>query len=204
MPCGRLISFSRVTSKPCLVLAESVPSKRSVICGTMRVVVPIGDGRLGVPHMEDLDGAADVLQLVLAAVDEGVLDAQLDQVAHGARHGDAAGLGQRLDAGGEVDAVAEDVLVLVVDDDLAEMHADAEHHALLVGSSVSLKRAMRSWMSMRGADGGHGRAELGQHGIARGADQAAAGGLDGRPPDLDLRRSSGAGRCASRRPPSCG
>ena len=81
--------------------------------------------------MEDLDRAAHVLELLLAAIDEGVFDAQLDQVAHGARHGDAAGLGQRLDAGGEVDAVAEDVLVLVVDDDLAEMDADAEQHALL-------------------------------------------------------------------------
>ena len=97
----------------------------------MRVVVPTVTAALARPHMEDLDGAADILDLMLAAVDEGVFDAQLDEVAHGARHGNAAGLGQRLDAGGEIDAVAEDVLVLLVDDDLAEMDADAEHHALL-------------------------------------------------------------------------
>src|SRR6267378_4199370 len=80
-----------------------------------------GDSSLGRPHMKDLDGAAHILELVLAAVDEGVFDAQLDEIAHGARHGDAAGFGQRLDAGGEIDAVAEDVLVLLVDDDFAQV-----------------------------------------------------------------------------------
>ena len=133
MPCGRLISFSSVTSKPCLSLAESVPSKRSVTCGTMRVVVPTGRQPWRGRTWKTCTGAAHILELVLAAVDEGVVDAQLDEVAHRARHGDAAGLGQRLDAGGEIDAVAEDVLVLVVDDDLAEMDADAEQHALLDG-----------------------------------------------------------------------
>ena len=137
--------------------------------------------------MEDLDGAAHVLDLVLAAVDEGVLDAQLDQVAHRARHGDAAGLGQRLDAGGKIDAVAEDVLVFLVDDHLAEMDADAEHHALVFGQR--LVEARHAFLDVdRRADGGDGRAELGQHGVARRADQPAAAGFDGRPPDLDLRR----------------
>ena len=39
-----------------------------------------------------------------------------------------------------------------------------------------------------GADRGHGRAELGQHGIACRADQPAVAGVDGRAPDLDLGR----------------
>ena len=47
------------------------------------------------------------------------------------------GSAMRLDARGEIDAVAEDVLVLLVDDDLAEMDADAEQHAL------ALRRAPR-------------------------------------------------------------
>ena len=137
--------------------------------------------------MKDLDGAAHVLDLVLAAVDEGVFDAQLDEIAHGARHGDAAGLGQRLDAGGEIDAVAEDVLVLLVDDDFAEMDADAEQHALLDGQR--LVEARHALLDVDGgADRGHRRAELGQHGVARRADQPAAAGVDGRPPDLDLGR----------------
>ena len=138
----------------------------------MRVVVVGRRGRLGVLDVEDLHRPADVLQRLLAAVDEGIFDPQLDQVAHGARHGDAAGLGQRLDAGGEVDAVAEDVLVLLVDDHLAEMDADAEVHALLgLDRVVEARHALLD--IERGADGGHRRAELGQHGVARGADQAA-------------------------------
>ena len=136
--------------------------------------------------VEDLHRAADVLQRVLAAVDESVFEAQFDQVTHGARHGDAAGLGHRLDARGEVHAVAEDVLVLVVDDDFAQVHADTEVHALLGLDRIVEARHALLDVEGRG-DGGHGRAELGQHGIARGADQAAVGSLDGRTPDLDLR-----------------
>ena len=113
--------------------------------------------------------------------------AQLDQVAHRARHGNASRLGECLDAGGKVDPVAEDVLVLLVDDDLAEMNADAKHHALRgVQGLVELRHA---FLDVEGrADGRHRRAELGQHGIARRADETAAGGVDGRAPDLDLRR----------------
>ena len=79
-----------------------------------------------------MKGPADILGAVLAAIDEGVLDLQLGDVAHRARHGDAARLGQALDAFGEIHAVAEDVVVLLVDDDLAQMHADAEHQSLLL------------------------------------------------------------------------
>lgn len=69
---------------------------------------------------------------MLAAVVEGVFDAQLDEIAHSAGHRDAAGLGNGLDAGRQIDAVAEDILVLVVDDHLAEMHTDPEQHALVL------------------------------------------------------------------------
>ena len=41
---------------------------------------------------------------------------------------------------------------------------------------------------MAALDRGHGRTELGQHGIARGADQPAVAGVDRRTPDLDLGR----------------
>ena len=42
-----------------------------------------------------------------------------------------AGLGQRLEAGGDVDAVAEDVAF--VDDDVADVDADAKHDPAVVG-----------------------------------------------------------------------
>jgi hypothetical protein len=68
---------------------------------------------------------------MLAAVDEGIVELQLGDVAHRARDGDAAGLSHRLDTRGDIDAVAEDALGLLVDDDLAQMHADAEHQPLV-------------------------------------------------------------------------
>ena len=82
--------------------------------------------------MKDLHRPADVLELMLAAVVEDVLGAQFHKVANGTRHGDAARLGQGLDACREVHAVAEDVLVLVVDDDFTQVNTDAEQHALLL------------------------------------------------------------------------
>ena len=57
-----------------------------------------------------------------------------------------------------------------------------------LSSSDSLNRAMRSWMSIAALDRRHCRAELGQHRIARRADQPAAADVDGRTPDVDLCR----------------
>src|SRR5215212_3598930 len=48
------------------------------------------------PDMVDLQHAAYVLFAMLAAIDEGVLDLQLGDVADGARNGDAAGVGHGL------------------------------------------------------------------------------------------------------------
>ena len=46
MPPLRLISLSSVSSNECRCLVESVPSKRSVTTGTIRVVVPTVAGAL--------------------------------------------------------------------------------------------------------------------------------------------------------------
>ena len=59
--------------------------------------------------MVDVEAPADVLGAVLAAIDKGEVGLQLDDVAHRARDGDTARVGQALDACGEVNAVAEDV-----------------------------------------------------------------------------------------------
>jgi hypothetical protein len=53
----------------------------------------------------------------------------------------------RLDAFGQIEAVAEDVMTCRLYDDLAEMNADADQEALLLGEAA-LNRAMCSWMSM--------------------------------------------------------
>ena len=112
---------------------------------------------------------------------------RLDDVAHRARDGDAARFGQALDAGGDVHAIAEDVPALRIDDDLAEMHADAQHQSpLLVQHGVEARHALLDVDRRR--DRGEGRLEFGQQGIARVVDQRAAGDRDGRPPKLGLCR----------------
>ena len=72
------------------------------------------------------DRPDDVLDGLLAEILERDVEpvADLDLVAHRARHADAARLGQLLQTRGHVHAVAEDVVVL--EDHVAEVDADAE------------------------------------------------------------------------------
>src|SRR3546814_12230386 len=74
------------------------------------------------------DWSSDVLDVVLAGVLEPIGQATADLVAGCPGQADAAGLGQALQAGRDVDAVAVDIVVLV--DDVAEVDADAEADAL--------------------------------------------------------------------------
>ena len=87
------------------------------------------------------------------------------------RDADAAGLGQRFEAGGDIDAVTEDVAVL--DDDIANVHADAELDRLIGGTP-----ALRSVIAALHLDGAVQRidhaGELDQHAVAGGLDDAAA------------------------------
>ena len=60
------------------------------------------------------------------------------------RDGDAAGPGDAFEPRGDVDAVAEDVVVL--DDDVAEIDADAEFDAPVLGDVV-VAVGMPRWIS---------------------------------------------------------
>ena len=127
-----------------------------------------------------------MLGLMLAAVDVGIVVPQPGDVAYRARHGDPARFGQHLDAFGQVHAVAEDIVVCLVEDDLAEMDANAEQEALLLGETLVEPR--HALLDVDGhLDGGRRRAELGQHGVARAVDQGAAGAFNGWLPDLAAR-----------------
>ncbi len=66
----------------------------------------------------------DVLDLLLAPVLECKVELVANLVAHDPADADATRLGQRFEAGGDVDAVAEDVAF--IDDDVADIDADAE------------------------------------------------------------------------------
>src|SRR5437588_350431 len=87
-------------------------------------------------------------------------------VAYAARDADPAGLGQPLETGRDVDAVAEDIPVL--HHHVADIDTDAEPHATVFGElliglgevALDLDRALH---------GGEDAAELGEHAVARGA-----------------------------------
>src|ERR1700733_2398460 len=73
----------------------------------------------------DPNWAVDVLDADLAAVLEVNVDAVADAFVDDRRDANASGLGERLEPRGDVDAVAVNVLAL--DDDVAEIDADAQH-----------------------------------------------------------------------------
>ena len=101
----------------------------------------------------DLHRPRDVLQLLLA----GVLEVHVDLAAHLpvgiVRHADAAGLGDAFKPRGDIHAVAEDVVVL--DDDVADMDADAQLDALVLRHRrVALDHtALNFHGAARGVDG---------------------------------------------------
>ena len=66
--------------------------------------------RRGAGHRIGAHRVADVLDVLQAAIDEGRRDATLHRAAHRLRDHDAARLGERLQAGGDVDAVAVDAV----------------------------------------------------------------------------------------------
>ena len=102
-------------------------------------------------------------------------------VVGGAGDGDAARLGQRLHAVGDVDAVAVDVVAL--DDDVAEIDADAEIEPLLGRhGGVALRLLL---LHLDGAAHGVDDAgELDQQAVAHGLDQPPVMGGDLRLEDL--------------------
>ena len=73
------------------------------------------------------------------------------------------GVGQRFQAGGDVDAVAEDVAVL--DHDVADIDADAKPQAVLV-RQVLVCRGQRVLDLHRAVDGFDDAGELRQHAVA--------------------------------------
>jgi hypothetical protein len=130
---------------------------------------------VGPADAEHADRPGDVLDRPLTQILE--LDAELVayRIAHRARHEDGAGLRQPLQSGGDVDAVAEDVLAF--DDDVAQVDTDAELDARLVGrAAVAVGHA--------GLDGDgaanrlDGAGEVDQQAIAGALDDAAAVGRD--------------------------
>ena len=97
---------------------------------------PVAEARTTIdPHR-----LRDVLQLLLAHIADVSASFALDLLVGVVGKTDAAGCGERLQPRGDVDAVAEDVAL--VDDDVADIDADAELDATIFrNGSAALRHA---------------------------------------------------------------
>src|SRR5207245_5866759 len=91
-------------------------------------------GGLGQGDAVDAHWPGDVLDLLLAQILKAEIELVAHLVAHDAADADAARLGQGFEPCRDIDAVAVDVAL--VDDDVAQIDADAELDAALLGDAV--------------------------------------------------------------------
>ena len=77
------------------------------------------------------------------AAERAVIEIELvpDLVVDRVRYADRAGLGERLEPGGNVDAIAEDIVA--IDDDVPEIDADPQFETALRGIGSLIARAAR-------------------------------------------------------------
>ena len=124
-------------------------------------------------EVDDLKGAqppSDILEALAAAINERRRQLRADLVPHRARNPDAARLRQRLQTGGQVDAIAQQILA--IDDHIPEMHADAEPHLLARGALRILLRDRL--LNLQCAFDGIDRArKIGKHAVAGRREDAA-------------------------------
>src|SRR5215471_12272529 len=79
----------------------------------------------------DLNRSSNVLECLCAAVIKGRVNTIAQIFMHADRHADAAWCGDLLQTGGDIDAITKDVVPL--DDDVADVDADAEGDAPILG-----------------------------------------------------------------------
>ena len=95
--------------------------------------------------------AGDVVQSLLAEIAEGHIELSGGVLLDPRRDAHAARFGERFEAGGDVDAVAENVAVSL-DKDVALMDADAKLDALLRRAALSTRRNGEALCGRRGGD----------------------------------------------------
>src|SRR5207248_8015022 len=87
--------------------------------------------RTGAPHSVNSHRTRDILELLLASI----LKSHIQSIPHllmrGIRDADAAWLRNTFQAGGNIDAIAEDVIAC--DQHVAEIDADTEQHLAVLG-----------------------------------------------------------------------
>ena len=124
-------------------------------------------------------GRVEILHRELAQILESDVDPEAELIADGQRNGDAAGLRHRLKSGRHVHPIAEDVVLL--DDDVAKINADAELDPP-IGWHVAVASRHSALDLDRGVHGLDHAGELDQHAVAGGFYDAPAvlgdGGID--------------------------
>ena len=121
--------------------------------------------------------SGNVLDLPLSQVREIQVDFAFDVIENSAGNAYAAGLGQPLETRGDVHAVAIDVVAL--DDDVAEVDADAQLNAPVFGH-IGVAFAHRRLDVDRATDRVDDARELGQRTVAHELDDAPPVLADGR------------------------
>ena len=137
--------------------------------------------RLGRPCLRrpvpDLERPGDVLDLLQPAVPPSEIEAVAHLAVGIVREGHPAGRGQGLQAGGQIDPVAEQIAGLV--DDVAQMHADTQ-----ADRPVTVARQLRrGHVRLKGGDAAHrldDARKLDQQAVAGRVGDAPAAGGDGR------------------------
>src|ERR1700693_3133969 len=84
-------------------------------------------------NAKDPDRRDDVLEALLAHIDEGCINFAAHVIESRARDADATGLRNAFEARGDIDAIAENVVAF--DEHVAEIDADAEKHALVLAEA---------------------------------------------------------------------
>ena len=126
-------------------------------------------GRAG--HAIHADRPGDILECVLAHVLETKIELARDLIIDARRNADAPGFGDGFKPRGDIDAIAEQIVVFY--DHVAEIDPDAKLH-LAAGRKRVVARLERLLDFDRAAHGFDGAREFGEHRIARGAHDAPA------------------------------
>lgn len=135
-------------------------------------------------HLPDLHRLGDVLQVLQSKIVVGHIDLAANLPVGVIRDANAAGIGNALQPRRDIDAVAEDIAV--IDDDVADMDADAD-----IDPYVGLHIRVLSGHAALDFDGAaqrvHGAGKLDQHAVTGGLHNASAmlgdGRIDQRLPD---------------------
>src|ERR1700728_1233705 len=112
---------------------------------------------------EDTDRAGNVLHRLLAEVGERDRELVPDVIVCRSRNAYASGLAKRLQPRGDIDAVAEDIIA--VDDDIADVYAEAEYD-LPLGNDAAVASQHAALNIDRAAHGIDHAGELHQHAVS--------------------------------------